>query len=218
MVDDPRIQRSIVIRAIDELIASEYNPRQLTQAQAEHLKASLQRFGFVDPVIVNMHPERRNIIIGGHQRVNIAKLMGFETAPCIELNLSRDQERELNIRLNKNTGEWDFDQLADHFDISELLSWGFEKWELPPLPEMGGTATGDKEKRTFSPDEIEEVDPVNYNIAQCPKCGHKFIPRKRADYRLGHDLYVTKQGSNDGKSISPPSTDSMTNLSESTGP
>ncbi|MFA6109798.1 MAG: hypothetical protein WDA75_13615, partial [Candidatus Latescibacterota bacterium] len=46
------------------------------------------------------------------------------------VNLPIDEERELNIRLNKNNGEWDKELLQEHFDVKELIHWGFTKKEL----------------------------------------------------------------------------------------
>jgi len=117
-------------RKISELIPAEYNPRQLSDKQHEDLKASLTRFGAVDPAIVNIHPERKDIIVGGHQRLKVAKSLGWETFPCVEVNLTRDQERELNVRLNKNTGSWDWNILGDLFQAEELKEWGFSDEEL----------------------------------------------------------------------------------------
>ena len=71
-----------------------------------------------------------NIIIGGHQRVKIAKDLKITEIPCIELNLDYEKERELNVRLNKNTGEWNFDELANNFDFDELIEIGFTESEL----------------------------------------------------------------------------------------
>ena len=92
-----------------ELIFAEYNPRQLKKEQFQQIKDSITRFGIVDPIIVNSNKDRKDIIIGGHQRVKVALEMGIGTIPCHYVNLTRDKERELNIRLNKNTGEWDWD-------------------------------------------------------------------------------------------------------------
>jgi len=117
-------------RKISELIPAEYNPRQLSDKQHEDLKASLTRFGAVDPAIVNIHPDRKDIIVGGHQRLKVAKSLGWETFPCVEVNLTRDQERELNVRLNKNTGSWDWNILGDLFQAEELKEWGFSDEEL----------------------------------------------------------------------------------------
>ena len=122
--------KQIVIRDIDSLIFAEYNPRQLTKEQYKHLKDSIDRFGIVDPIIVNKNKDRKNIIVGGHQRVKVAKDMKIKDVPVLEVDLSYDRERELNIRLNANTGEWDTDILANMFDMEELQDWGFDDIDL----------------------------------------------------------------------------------------
>tara|TARA_Y100001963_G_scaffold159563_1_gene263780 strand:- start:1551 stop:2297 length:747 start_codon:yes stop_codon:yes gene_type:complete len=115
---------------INQLIFAEYNPRQLTKQQYAHLKDSIKRFGLVDPILVNVNKERKNIIIGGHQRVTIARDLKIKKVPCVELDLTLEKERELNIRLNQNTGEWDFDTLGNLFDLDELVDWGFTDHDL----------------------------------------------------------------------------------------
>jgi len=112
--------------SVTDLVFAEYNPRELTQDQHQDLKDSITRFGFVDPLIVNTHKERKNILVGGHQRLKIAKELGYKDVPCVEVNLTPTKEKELNVRLNKNTGQWDWDALANHFDVGELLEWGFD--------------------------------------------------------------------------------------------
>ena len=120
----------IIERNINELISAEYNPRQMTKHQHNSLTDSIKRFGLVDPILVNIHPDRKNIIIGGHQRVTVAKEMGIRTVPTVELELDAEKERELNVRLNRNTGEWDWDGLANNFDVEELTDWGFTSDDL----------------------------------------------------------------------------------------
>ena len=115
---------------VSNLIFAEYNPRELTKDQHQALKDSITRFGFVDPLIVNTHKERKNILVGGHQRLKIAKELGYKDVPCVEVDLTPDKEKELNVRLNKNTGQWDWDALANHFDVGELIDWGFNEDEL----------------------------------------------------------------------------------------
>jgi len=124
------MEHKIIQRDINSLIFAEYNPRQLTKDQHQHLKDSIQRFGLVDPILVNSHADRKDIIIGGHQRVRVAKDLDIDKVPCIELSLPYEKERELNVRLNKNTGEWDMDNLANFFDMEELIDWGFDEGEL----------------------------------------------------------------------------------------
>ena len=136
---------------IEQLIFAEYNPRQLTKDQYQGLKDSITRFGLVDPVIVNKHKDRKNIIVGGHQRVKVAKDLGFKDVPCVEVSLTLDKERELNIRLNRNTGEWDWDSLANYFDVSDLLEWGFTDDDLQfKEPEL--------DEGKIEDDEIPEVE------------------------------------------------------------
>ena len=122
--------KNIIHKPIDSLIFAEYNPRQLSDDQYKHLKDSISRFGLVDPIIINKNKDRKGIIIGGHQRVKVARTMGIDEVPCVEIDLTYDKEKELNVRLNKNTGSWDYDVLANTFDIDELLDWGFDEKEL----------------------------------------------------------------------------------------
>ncbi len=124
------MEHKIISKDIDSLIFAEYNPRQLTKDQYKHLKDSIDRFGLVDPIIVNSNPTRKNIIVGGHQRVKVAKDMNIKEVPVLEVDLTYDRERELNVRLNANTGEWDTDILANMFDIDELTDWGFDDIDL----------------------------------------------------------------------------------------
>ena len=118
--------KKIVQKPIDDLIFAEYNPRQLSDDQYKHLKDSISRFGLVDPIIINKNKDRKDIIIGGHQRVKVARTMGIDEVPCVEIDLTYDKEKELNVRLNKNTGDWDFDILNEAFEIEQLLDWGFD--------------------------------------------------------------------------------------------
>ena len=120
----------IINKKIKDLKFAEYNPRELTKEQFAELKESVEKFGLVDPIIVNKNPDRENVIVGGHQRINICKDLGIKEVPCVELDLDMEKEKELNVRLNKNTGQWNFDSLANWFDTGDLLDWGFKEFEL----------------------------------------------------------------------------------------
>lgn len=120
----------IVKRKIAELRPAEYNPRKLTAKQEEDLMASLTKFGLVDPILINTNPKRKDIVIGGHQRMKVWQKMGNTEIDCVELNLTIEKEKELNVRLNKNTGEFDLDILHREFAIEDLIDWGFEPFEI----------------------------------------------------------------------------------------
>ena len=120
----------ITLVKINNLNPAEYNPRQISNKQYEDLKASMEKFGCVDPIIININPERLNVVIGGHQRLRILRELGADKVPTVSVNLSEEDERELNVRLNKSGGEWDMDILANEFDVVDLKEWGFKDIEL----------------------------------------------------------------------------------------
>jgi len=68
----------IVIMDVEDLVVAEYNPRTLSNKKLEDIKDSITKFGFVDPVVINENPDRKNVIVGGHQRVKVARKMGME--------------------------------------------------------------------------------------------------------------------------------------------
>jgi ParB-like chromosome segregation protein Spo0J len=123
-------------RLIKDLKPAEYNPRQSTQKQETKLKQSLEKFGVVEPIIVNENEDRNNIIVGGHFRVRELKKLGYKEVDCVLVNLSIQDEKELNIRLNANTGEWDFDILANQFDDFELVEWGMNIPQIENMPDL----------------------------------------------------------------------------------
>ena len=120
----------IIEKKIDTLIEAWYNPRMISEKQREALKKSITEFGMIDPIIVNTQKGREGIVVGGHQRLSIWKELGNETIPTVEVNLNEEEERELNIRLNKNTGEFDIELLNKHFTVQELGEYGFEEYEI----------------------------------------------------------------------------------------
>lgn len=107
-----------------------YNPRHWSDDAKTQLKESIQRFGLVDPIICNYAPARKNIVIGGHFRLAIAKELGFKEVPVVYVNIpDLEREKELNLRLNKNQGAFDLDLLAE-FDEHLLADVGFSSEEL----------------------------------------------------------------------------------------
>mgnify|MGYP003643233598 FL=1 len=147
-------EMQIKTRKISDLIRAEYNPRELTKEQQNQLTDSLKRFGLVDPIIVNTHKDRKNILVGGHQRMKVWESMGNETIPTVEVNLNLEKEKELNVRLNKNTGQFDMELIQEHFDTTELIEWGFTEdeigeWGLNPDELTDGFSLPEGDKAPF---------------------------------------------------------------------
>ena len=120
---------NIVYVPVGALKPAEYNPRKISKEALGQLKESLSRFDLVDPIIVNGAPKRKNIVIGGHMRLRAAKELGHKTVPVVYVSLDIKKEKELNLRLNKNTGEWDFEKLKS-FDLDLLMDVGFSDADL----------------------------------------------------------------------------------------
>ena len=84
---------------INELKASEFNPRTWSDHQLAKLLESIQKFGVVAPLIINTHPTRKNIVIGGNMRLQVLQELKYAEVPVVELHLTERKERELNLRL-----------------------------------------------------------------------------------------------------------------------
>lgn len=126
-------KQTIVMAKASSLKASTYNPRKWDQSAIDGLTESIKRFGLVDPLLVNGSKDRKNIVIGGHFRLKVAKDLGFKEVPVIYLDIPDEaKERELNLRLNKNQGDWDYELLAE-FDESLLADVGFDSEELDSI-------------------------------------------------------------------------------------
>ncbi len=124
---------NIVYVPISELRKADYNPRKWSKNQMEQLKQSIVSFGVVDPLLVNGAENRRNIVLGGHFRLEAMKDLKHSEAPVVYLNIPDiEKEKELNIRLNKNQGEFDFDLLKE-FDMTFLDTIGFSNEELETI-------------------------------------------------------------------------------------
>lgn len=113
----------IELKKIDCLNEYAKNPRKLTKSAYAQLRKSIERFGLIDKPIINVD----NTVIGGHQRLKALQGMGIDYVECYvpDRELSPKEIEELNIRLNKNTGEFDWDILANEWNPVELLEWGF---------------------------------------------------------------------------------------------
>ncbi|MFA6393093.1 MAG: DNA methyltransferase [Candidatus Paceibacterota bacterium] len=129
----------IVYIPINSLKPSEYNPRKWNESQTNALRESITRFGLVDPVICNSAPGRENIIVGGHFRFKVAVDLGYKEMPVVFLNIPDiEKEKELNIRLNKNLGEFNFELLKD-FSENFLVDVGFSSEEIDSVFDVDTT-------------------------------------------------------------------------------
>jgi DNA modification methylase len=121
---------------IDGLRPDPANPRHISEDELEALERSLQKFGFVEPVVARREDAT---VIGGHQRLLAARRLGLTTVPVIWLDLDAEEARLLGLALNRISGSWDDALLARLLadlravpDLDLSLS-GFEEDEVKAL-------------------------------------------------------------------------------------
>ena len=121
---------------IDDLKPAEYNPRielQTDDEEYQSLKRSIEEFGLVDPIIYN---EQTGNVVGGHQRLKVAKDLGYTEFDVSVVSMSEEKEKALNIALNKISGKWDDEMLKEllsELDNEELMLTGFNEDEIDSL-------------------------------------------------------------------------------------
>jgi len=145
---------------IADLKPADYNPRKKLKPgdkEFEKLKKSIEEFGYVEPVIFN---KRTNTVVGGHQRLEVMKHLGYEEVDCVIVDIDLDKEKALNIALNKISGEWDNDKLTDllkELDKNGIASLtGFDAEELDDL--FAGTEYNVSEDNFDVGEALEEID------------------------------------------------------------
>ena len=144
----------IETKKLSELKPAQYNPRKSNDTQEKHLKASLEKFGVVEPIIFN---KQTGYIVGGHFRVRELKKLGYKEVDCVIVDLNEADEKELNIRLNANTGDWDWAGLTE-WNSEELADWGLD------VPQMENIDYSDKNKEIDIDDlETDMVIKLKYN-------------------------------------------------------
>jgi ParB-like chromosome segregation protein Spo0J len=145
-------------RKLSALKPHKKNPRKLSKHDAMHLEKGMEKFGLIDKPIINAD----DTIIGGHQRISILKKQGVKEIDVYvpQRLLTEKEVDELNIRLNRNAGEFDYDILANQWSTDDLYTWGFTDIDIPDVDIL---------------DSIEEtVDEPKKKQTVCPNCSHEF--------------------------------------------
>lgn len=123
---------------IGTLKPAAYNPRKKLKKgdkEYEKIKKSIVEFGYVEPIIVNYD----GTVIGGHQRLTVLSDLGYKEVQCVQVRIEDENKvKALNVALNKITGAWNEELLADLMvDLQDadfnLDLTGFEAPEIDQL-------------------------------------------------------------------------------------
>ena len=124
--------------SVDELRPAAYNPRKKLKAgdkEYEKIKNSILEFGYVEPIIVNYDMT----VIGGHQRLTVLKDLGYTEVQCVEVHIEDENKvKALNIALNKITGAWNEQLLADLIVDLQTANFNtdFTGFEAPEIEQL----------------------------------------------------------------------------------
>lgn len=132
--DDPRKTIEITDVLTSRLVPYDKNPRRIDKNQFEKLVANLENdpeFFSRRPLLVWRRPDSALVVYAGNQRLQAAKRLKWKTCPCVvDDSLTDAQVRRWAVLDNLHHGEFDFDLLANEYDASELLEWGFTEKAL----------------------------------------------------------------------------------------
>ncbi|MBR3139072.1 ParB N-terminal domain-containing protein [Candidatus Saccharibacteria bacterium] len=127
-----RVENVVEYKSLDELYHLDRNPRTISKQNMDKLVKSVKDnpdYFEARPIICSDRTGKL-VIIAGNQRLRAAGLAGLSEVPVVTLHgLSEEREREITIRDNVELGEWDFEMLANEFDIEELEEWGVDNFK-----------------------------------------------------------------------------------------
>ena len=120
-------------RKLRDLVPWEHNPREINKREAERLGDSLAVFGQIQTIAIGPNNE----VYDGHQRRLVWSILP-QFGPDYEVDvrsasrpLAEHERQKLVVFLHRGaTGTWDWEELANSFEVGDLLEWGFKDYEL----------------------------------------------------------------------------------------
>ncbi len=147
-----------------ELVEWSDNPVQISEKEAKELAKSIDRYEHVLPYVAAapLNGGKGIPLLDGHQRKMVEiQIRKVSPKTLVDVRvpsrkLTEHERQELAVRLRKNVGEWDFDKLANFFDVPDLLEWGFTERELTGEGFSFGNEITDTEPQTNKADELQK--------------------------------------------------------------
>ena len=111
---------------ISEIHANKNNPRIIKDDKFRKLVKSIQDF----PQMLEIRPivvDEDNIVLGGNMRLKACKEAGLKEVYIVKAdNLTEEQKQEFIVKDNVGFGEWDWDSLANEWDVEKIQDWGLD--------------------------------------------------------------------------------------------
>jgi hypothetical protein len=156
MAKQKDIQSRIITAKVSDLKENPDNPRTITGDALEKLKASIREF----PAMLQLRPivvDADMVVLGGNMRLRACKELGITDVPIIQADTLTDKEKDrFIIADNVAFGEWDFEALANDWDVDELEAWGVDSPEFEEVKEVDYSSKN-KELNTDDFDDTMEL-------------------------------------------------------------
>jgi ParB-like chromosome segregation protein Spo0J len=115
-----------IIMLITEIKPNPNNPRIIKDNKFKQLVKSIQDF----PQMLELRPiviDENNIVLGGNMRLKACQEAGLTDVPVVlAKDLTEEQKKEFIVKDNVGYGEWDWDDLANNWDVEQLTEWGLD--------------------------------------------------------------------------------------------
>jgi ParB-like chromosome segregation protein Spo0J len=156
---------------IGEIKSNPNNPRIIKDDKFKKLVNSIKEF----PKMLELRPIVVNddmVVLGGNMRLKACKEAGLKEIPVIKASdLTDEEQKQFIIKDNVGFGEWDWDMLANEWEVEDLTNWGLDVWHKTEEPdysildgedlssELEGMADGVKKaiQIEFEPEHYEEA-------------------------------------------------------------
>jgi len=154
-------------RNLSDLTPLEGNPRAIKKHQFEKLLQSLKDnldYFEARPIILSNRTGEL-VIIAGNQRYHAAKELGYKEVPTFLMEgLTEEREKEIIIRDNVSNGEWDWEQLANSWEVEELQEWGVEGFPFDGIDEDGEMNMPSGWMLTVKSNDVKELEAIEKDL------------------------------------------------------
>lgn len=151
---------------INEIKPNPNNPRIIKDDKFKKLVKSIQDF----PQMLELRPiviDENNVVLGGNMRLKACIEAGLKDVPVKQAKeLTEEQKKEFIVKDNVGYGEWDWDDLANNWNVEDLTEWGLDIPNFDIAEEQEMKDLSDKLKSEFKIEIIcknEEEQEKTYN-------------------------------------------------------
>jgi ParB-like chromosome segregation protein Spo0J len=141
------------------------NPRVLRDDKFQKLKQSITEF----PKMLSLRPmviDENNVVLGGNMRLRALQELGFtdveEAWVKRSSDLTEEEKKRFIIADNVAFGEWDWDTLANDWEVVDLEAWGLD---IPQFDERGEIDYSDKNQE-IDVEDLEGLMTINLKYTE----------------------------------------------------